>query len=342
MKRQNFAFAPFAYSQISLTKKHIIILTLLAIQMILFFLQKDFRIMLNIAVNLFAILSVSFIAGKINNSKNWFDIALITEAVLIAFCIPMNYNPLILFCLVATSYFFIKIMFGGFGANIFSTVACTVAILYISFPASFPQSLNDVTLLKSHGNMLSTLQISGAIKNDKTITSLLNYIFGNIGVIIPEGYANMLLQNVSTIPALRYNLLTLISAAILFAHDVGDKIISVTFIVGYGLFVWTFAMNQIDGSFFSGDVLSAFCTGGIFFYAFFVAGESSTLPHTKAGKIIYGLILSAVTFIICGPGGFPAGAALAIVAANICSPLILYIESKFFSRSLRKLYGKVA
>lgn len=339
MKTQNFTFAPFKYSQISFTKKHCIILGLLAIQVMLFLIKKEYTLLLNIAVCSAAILLTNFIATKINKEKIQFDLSMITEAMLIAFCIPLRYNSVALFCIVAAVYFFIKVMFGGFGSNIFSTVACAVTLLYLSFPQYFPQNLNVAELIKPHGNMLSTLQMSGFIKNDKTVTSILNYIFGNIGVVIPEGYAYMLLNNVSTIPAFRYNLLTLASAAVLCAYDIGDKLISFVFLTGYAVSVWIFGMHQIDGSFFSGDMLAAFCTGGIFFYAFFIIGENPTVPHTKIGKSVYGLILAAVTFIICGPGGMPAGAAFAVIGANLCSPVIICIEEKFFTRYLRKHYG---
>ncbi|MEL3907443.1 MAG: RnfABCDGE type electron transport complex subunit D [Treponemataceae bacterium] len=342
MKLNKYNFAPFAFSQISFTKKNIIVLSLLAVQMVLFAFAKELMLFYKIALSVTAIIFVNFIAGKINKNANWFDLSLVTDGVLIAFCTPNNYNLVAFFCLVAIAYFFVKIFFGGFGTNVFSTVAFTLMVLYFSFPNYFPQNLNMSEIVKPHGNMFSTLQINGFIRNDKAITSVLNYFFANIGVLIPEGYANMLLNNVSTIPAFRYNLLTLFSAAFLFAYDIGERLISFVFIIVYGFLVWVFSMRQIDGTFFSGDILLAFCTTGIFFYAFFIVGEASTTPNTKIGKIIYGLILGLVAFITCGPGACSIGIAFTIIIANICLPVILYFEEKIFYLTLRKKYGRSA
>lgn len=342
MKLNKYNFAPFAFSQISFTKKNILILVLLSVQMIFFAFAKELMLFYKIALSVAAIVLVSFISNKINNKTNWFDLSLVTDGVLIAFCTPSNYNLIAFFCLVAVAYFFVKVFFGGFGTNVFSTVAFTLIVLYFSFPNYFPQNLNMSEVVKPHGNMFSTLQINGLIKNDKVITSALNYFFANVGVLIPEGYANMLLSNVSTIPAFKYNLLTLFSAAFLFAHDIGEKIVSFVFIIVYGFLVWAFSMQQIDGSFFSGDILLAFCTTGIFFYAFFIVGEASTTPNTKIGKVIYGLILGLGAFVTCGPGSCSIGIAFSVIIANLCLPVILYFEEKVFYLTLRKKYGRSA
>lgn len=339
MKTQKRYFAPFIYSQISVTQKNIILLVILSLQIFCFLFTKDFAPILNIAVCIVSVVLINFLANLINKKTSWFNFSLITEAMLIAFCTPVNYDPIYLFILVMLSQVLIKILFSGYGGNIFSSIAFTIILLYISFPKYFPENLNDINLIKAHGNMLSTLQIKGIIQNDKNITSLLNYFFGNIGVVVPEGYATLLANNISTIPAFRYNLLTIFSSAFSFAFDIGDRLISFVFILVYGILVWAFGMYKIDGTLFTGDVFAAFCTTGIFFYAFFIVGESSTVPNSKIGKIIFAIILGLFTFAICGVGGNPVGLAIAIIASNMFVPLILNLEEYFLNLSLKEKYG---
>lgn len=339
MKLEQAYYAPFAYSQYSLTKKNIIVLIALSLQIILLFFAKDFAAILNMFICVGAVILSNVLAQLINRSKNYFHISLLTEGLLIAFCTPVSYHPFSLFVLVLLAQIIVKHFFSGYGGNIFSTIACTVMLLYLSYPAYFPENLNNIQLLKTHGTMLSTLQIKGMIQNDKDITSLLNYFFANIGVVIPEGYATLLSNSVSRIPAFRYNLVTLFSSAFLFAFDIGEKLISFVYVFVYGMLVWIFGMYRVDGSFFTGDILSAFCTTGLFFYAFFIVGESSTVPNSHVGKIIFASILGILTFALCGTGGNPVGIALAIIAANFLVPLIIHVENYVLIANLRKRYG---
>lgn len=342
MKKTKLFFAPFKYSQISVTKKNILVLLLLSLQVFILVFVKDYKAILNIAICITSALLVNFFCIVVNKQKGPFNLSTVSEAIIIAFCTPINYNPIFLFILVTISIFLVKVLFSGYGGNIFSTVAFTIIVLYISFPQYFPENLNDISLLKAHGSSFSILQLKGFIQNDKSITSLLNYFFVNIGVAIPEGYATLLTNNISLIPAFRYNLLTFFSASFLLAFYVGDKIISFVFIFVYAIMVWIFGMYFVDGSFFTGDILVAICTSGIFFYAFFVATESCTVPNSKIGKIFFGIALGLVCFKTCGVGGNPVGVPLAILTLNIFVPVILRIEEYFFNISLRKKYETAA
>ncbi|MBQ7612224.1 MAG: RnfABCDGE type electron transport complex subunit D [Spirochaetaceae bacterium] len=341
MELNSFNFAPFTYSQYSLSKKNIVALIVLFIHCLILFFVSDYQALLHILTSVLSVLFVSFILSILNKQKDWFSINLITEGTIIGFCVPTSYNPLVLFLLVGIAYFLIKGMFAGYGGNIISVVAFTVAFLYFSFPAHFPEIITN-QMIKAQGNMLSTLHIKGLIKNDKAVTSMLNYFFSNLGIIIPEGYANLLASYTSTIPAFRYNIITLFFSALLLGFDFGERIISFTFIFVYGVLVYVFGMSQIDGSFFNGDVIAAFCTTGIFFYAFFVVGENCTVPNTFISKLVYGIILGLLTFFLAGIGGSPIGIAFAIIISNLITPVFLRIEEALQNRFLRKKYGTIA
>lgn len=340
MKQTQFSFAPFVYAQKSILQKDIVMLAVLSLYTAALIFSADYAALLHVAVCIAAVSLMNLLSQLINREKLWFDAGVISEAAIIALCVPTTYNSVILFILVALSYFIVKVLFAGRTENIFSITAFTVALLYLSFPAMFPESLNNIALLKTHGNMLSVLQIKGLIKNDKHAVSLLNYFFANIGVVIPEGYINMLHSNVSVIPAFRYNILTLISSAVLLAYGIGDKLVSYVFVGVYAFLVWGFAMYRVDGALFDGDILASLCTTGILFYAFFVATERSTIPHSIAGKMIYAVILAVTGFFLCGPGGSPVGIAFAVLLANICMPVIYGIEQVMHRRFIRKHYGK--
>jgi hypothetical protein len=64
-----------------------------------------------------------------------------------------------------------------------------------------------------------------------------------------------------------------------------------------------------------------------------------TNPLTIAGKIVYGIIAAVVAFCIIGCGTSPIGSMFVVLIANICSPIIQFIEDKIYIQIL-KLKGK--
>jgi electron transport complex protein RnfD len=62
--------------------------------------------------------------------------------------------------------------------------------------------------------------------------------------------------------------------------------------------------------------------GGLLIGAFFMATDWVTSPTTKKGRIIYGICLGLLTFIIRKGAGLPEGVAYSIVIMNMVTPLI--------------------
>ncbi len=70
------------------------------------------------------------------------------------------------------------------------------------------------------------------------------------------------------------------------------------------------------------DALAAILTGGVMLGAFFMATDYSTTPHTKWGKIIFGVGCGLITVLIRVFGSYPEGVSYAILFMNILTPYI--------------------
>ena len=70
--------------------------------------------------------------------------------------------------------------------------------------------------------------------------------------------------------------------------------------------------------------LSLILSGGLFLGAFFMATDYVTSPMTSAGKIIFGIGVGVITFLIRYFGIYPEGVSFAILFMNILTP---YIDS---------------
>lgn len=64
--------------------------------------------------------------------------------------------------------------------------------------------------------------------------------------------------------------------------------------------------------------------GSIVIGAFFIATDPVTAATTNRGRIIYGLMIGILVYIIRNWGGYPDGIAFAVLLANMCVPFIDY------------------
>lgn len=77
-------------------------------------------------------------------------------------------------------------------------------------------------------------------------------------------------------------------------------------------------------------------SGATMLCAFFIATDYVTSPVTGAAKMIYGIGIGALIFVIRTWGSFPEGVAFAVLVMNACTPLIeTYVRPRIFGRTRR-------
>ncbi|CAO96823.1 electron transport complex subunit RsxD [Erwinia tasmaniensis] len=65
-------------------------------------------------------------------------------------------------------------------------------------------------------------------------------------------------------------------------------------------------------------------SGATMLGAFFIATDPVTASTTNKGRLLYGVLIGLLTWLIRSYGGYPDGLAFAVLLANICVPLIDY------------------
>ncbi|CAH9018306.1 RnfABCDGE type electron transport complex subunit D [Candidatus Nitrosacidococcus sp. I8] len=242
--------------------------------------------------------------------------ALVTS-VLLAFSLP----PLVPWWLplIGTSFalIFAKHLYGGLGYNPFNPAMVGYVLLLISFPLemtqwllphqelNFHESLNLVFYGITHQN-LGVDSFSSATILDQTKTQL------NQGKILSE------IQE-SSEGWWQLNLSFLLGGLWLLYKKVIYWQIPAGFIASLTLFSAVIHFLTPDHY---PTVLFHVMNGGTLLGAFFIATDPVTGPASPKGRLIYGIGIGCLTYIIRTWGGYPDGIAFAVLLMNMTVPII--------------------
>ena len=236
------------------------------------------------------------------NSFGWIT------AIILVLCVKADTQPYAVGVATFIAIFFGKLVFGGFGQNIFNPAAVGRAVIISSFAGNkIVDAMSGATptaSLASAGWLLSS-ESASAFASDFSLAQL---FIGN--------YAGALGET---------SVLVLVLCAIfLTIKEVIDWRVPVVY-VGT-IFLGTLILGLINGCGIS-FALNFIMTGGIFFGAVFMLTDPVTNPTTRAGKIVFAALAAIFTVLIRLFANLPEGVCFSILLVNMLTPVI----DKFFS-----------
>ena len=208
--------------------------------------------------------------------------------------------------------FFGKMVFGGFGKNIFNPALVGRAFIYVSFPepmtihwtkvsTGFPGGLG--TYLNEGIEMISQATPMLAYRDSGAMEPIFNLLIGNISGSIGETSA----------------ILIILAGAYLIYKKVASWETMAGCITGFlvlSTILYMAGIQQVPYPLFG------LLAGGILFGTVFMATDPVSSPRTKEGRWIYGIIIGIVTVIIRGFALFAGGVMFAILIGNTFAPII--------------------
>ncbi|MCR4821580.1 MAG: RnfABCDGE type electron transport complex subunit D [Treponema sp.] len=324
--------SPFSYLRPSVRTEAVIFLILLSLQLLMLFITESYQSIFIIIAALLASYGVDFLNSEKNYKSSFIIMSSTIRGLLIGLLIPASFPPMAVFFISFVVLILNKHTLGGFANSWINPIAVTVAVCWIIGMKFFPAVSLTLGDLQSKNIALSLIHDGTFPLNsfDIAVTNFLNKrLFGFLGVSVPEGYFSLLWDSHSTIPAFRFNLLTIISSIVLLGFDVMNPIVPTVFIATYGLLVKILAPVFYGGNIFQGDLILALLTSGTLFSTFFLLQWHGTIPFTNRGKWAYGLFTGILAFFILGIGLSPAGFAFIILVANVFSVIVQSIENHF-------------
>lgn len=331
---KSVTLGPFSYLRPSVRTESGIITFLLLAQTAMLFITKSFDSLLIILASLLASYAVDFLNTQKNYKNSFIILSSTIRGLLTGLLIPASFPSVTVFFITFMVLFINRYALGGFANSWINPVALTVAVCWIIGGRFFPVLELPYTAFSSKNIALTLIQNGTFPQNafDVTVTNFLNRkLFSLFSVSIPEGYFSLLWDSHSTIPAFRFNLLTIVSSILLLGIDVLNPIIPAVFIFTYALLVKLFAPFFYDGLLFHGDIILSLLSSGTLFSTFFLLSWHGTTPFTNRGKWVYALSAGILAFFIMGIGLSPCGFSFIILIVNVLS---LFIQS-FENRSLK-------
>ncbi len=225
-------------------------------------------------------------------------------AIILTLMVPVNTEPYALGVATFLCIFFGKLVFGGFGQNIFNPAAVGRAIIFASFAGSISSDLVTTA------TPTTTMNSAGwALIGEGFDTFLSDF----------GGIANLFIGNYSGALGETSALVILLVGVYLVVREVIDWRIPVTY-VGV-IFVGTLLIGLYTGAGVS-YALFSILTGGVMFGAVFMLTDPVTSPNTRAGKIVFAAIAGFLTVLIRFCANYPEGVLFSILLVNILTPVI--------------------
>lgn len=227
----------------------------------------------------------------------------ITAMILTLMC-QIDVNPYALCVATVIALVFGKMVFGGFGQNIFNPAAFGAAVIMSSFAAT--KSTDFVTA----ATPTITAANYGWMMNAETFASYITQ-YGGLGKMLLGWYP-------SSIGSTSALLLALCCAFLIWRKDI-DWRIPVIYIGS--VFLMTTIIGLIKGAGVWYGIFNVLA-GGVMFGGVFMLTDPVTNPVPIPGRVIFAIGCAALTVIIRLKANFPDGVLFSILLMNMMTPAI--------------------
>ncbi|MDA3838875.1 MAG: RnfABCDGE type electron transport complex subunit D [Candidatus Delongbacteria bacterium] len=209
---------------------------------------------------------------------------------------------------IVFSVIFGKMVFGGFGKNIFNPALAGRAFIYVTF-ASY---MTGNWAKPAKGLMGGILKYTPDAITSATVLSTGENIDMNF-------YINALIGKIPGSIGETSAILLLIGGIYLVYKRVASKTIVIWTFIGMLVMQGILLTFDLAGNI---DILTSILSGGFILGLFFMATDPVSAPKQESAKIFYGIFIGVMTSVIRTFSVWPEGMMFAILLANMFAPLM--------------------
>lgn len=244
---------------------------------------------------------------EIQNSFGW------VTAIILTLMVPISTRPYALIISTAFAIIFGKMLFGGFGHNIFNPAAVGRAVIFATFTGA---STNLVT------SATPTALIANSYGWVPANADALDGFLSQVG-----GWSSLFLGTYPGALGETFTIAIVLIGIFLIVRKIIDWRVPVVYLGT--IFVMTAIVAIITGvgsyhgiSGFIWYPVLHLILGGVVFGAFFMLTDPVTSPTSAAGRTIFALGAGILTVLIRLTGNLPEGCLYSILLMNMMTPLI--------------------
>ena len=229
----------------------------------------------------------------------------LVTAIILALIVPISTTFFSIGVASFFAIFFGKLVFGGFGHNIFNPAGVGRMVIFSSLVGS---TVNDVT---TGATPISSMANAGWMIKDVDITQQFLDQFGGLSNLFLGWYPGAIGETSA--------LLIILVGVYLAYRKVLDWRVPVVYVGSVFLFTTVIALTNGVGMWYP---MFHILSGGLMFGAVFMLTDPVTNPTTITGRVIYSIGVAALTVVIRLQSSLPGGVVYAILIMNMVSPLI--------------------
>jgi Na+-transporting NADH:ubiquinone oxidoreductase subunit B len=240
--------------------------------------------------------------------------AVFVSAMIFALIMPPTVPWHVLVIGMVFAIMFGKMVFGGFGFNIFNPAMAGRAFVYICFPVA----LTATWAPAAQGNWGALAMWSTAVSPD-VMTSATPMALVKAGTAPSPSLLTMLIGNLAGTMGVTSVLAILIGGIYVFGTKTANRYIIITVIIVYALVNALLALLNVHGA---AGIMPALMGGGFLFGAFFMATDPVSAPKKRPAQIIYAVIIAISTSVIRTFSVFNGGFMFSLLLANMFAPIL--------------------
>ena len=245
--------------------------------------------------------------------------AVFVSAVLYALVLPPSVPWHVLIFGILFAIVFGKMVFGGFGRNVFNPAVSGRCFVYICFPVAL-----TAKWLPAATGAVGALGKWTAF-GPEAMTGATPMAIMKSGGPTPE-IIDLVLGRISGTMGVTSALLILVGGIYLFQTRTANRSLVLSTIITYAVLNELLHLAGVDPV---PGALPALLGGGFLFGAFFMVTDPVSAPGTSAGRVIYGVAIAVFAAIIRNFSVFNGGLMFAILLGNMFANIIDYVVGEY-------------
>ncbi len=305
-----------------------------------------FGVITNILLAVSFSLGMEAIALKLRNRPVGFylaDCSALVTAILLAIALPPAAPWWLIFVGCLFAIIVAKQLYGGLGYNPFNPAMVGYVVLLISFPVDMtswlaPRGSVDGGVIGPIDALLRSLELGGA--DAVTMATPLDLLKQNSAATIEELWsANAQFGGFAGVGWEWANLMFLLGGAWLLYRRIFTWHAPLSMLAT--LLVLSLVFWGGTGSDSNGSPLFHLFSGATMLGAFFIVTDPVTSAVSNRGRVVYGILIGLLLYLIRVWGNYPDAIAFAVLLANFTAPFIdHYTQPRVYGHEEKKIIAR--